>query len=140
MSQDNEAIFRQWTEQVWCRGNEVLIEELLDPGAVAHFPHIVRDKPIVGVDEYKQFVRYVRRMFRDIGVVVEQIASDDDKVVSYCTFSGFPVDAEEPGLKRVSGLCQMIIRDGRIVQTWSNVDLFGDVTDPETDDVLQHQT
>lgn len=130
MSQLNEAIFRRWAVEVWQEGNEAAIDELYDEHGVAIYPHGLENKPLYGIDEYKQFVRFVRRMFYSIELRIEQIASDDEKVVSYCTFIGRPKpSADEFFAGRsevsVSGLCQIVVQNGKIAQAWSNVDLFG---------------
>lgn len=130
MSEENEAIFRRWVEEVWVKGKEKTIDELFDDYAAADYTYNLINRPIQGRENYKKFVRFIRGLYTDIHIKIEQIASDENKVIAYCTlqanrrFIGTN-NSEQPQLVNVSGLCQVIIENGKIVRTWSNIDLFG---------------
>jgi hypothetical protein len=128
MSEQNETIFRRLIQEVWNEGREETIDELFDRNAVAMYPIGLEEKPLYGIDEYRQFVRFVRRNCRTVNVSIEQIAADEEKVVSFCRMRaeliGHGSGTEgRANLVETAGLCQIIIRDGKIVSTWSNFDL-----------------
>lgn len=128
MRERNETIFRRWIQEVWNEGREETIAELYDKNAVAIYPVGLENKPLYGIDEYRQFVRFVHRHCREIKIEIEQIAADEEKVVSYCRLRAVAVGIgegteESPLLIETAGLCQLLIKDGKIVSTWSNFDL-----------------
>lgn len=128
MRERNETIFRRWIQDVWHEGREDTINELFDRNAVAVYPVGLENKPLYGIEEYRQFVRFVHRHCREISITIEQIAADDEKVVSYCRLRAEVVGLgggteSNPLLIETAGLCQIIIKGGMIVSTWSNFDL-----------------
>jgi len=136
MSEENEEIFGQWIERVWNQGDERIIDELLDENVVADYPYNIEENPVYGRDGYKRFVRFVRGLFSGIRINIEQIASDENnKVIAFCTFAANRRAVGATSLPtytsvKTSGLCQMIFENGKIIQVWCNIDLFGTI-EPE---------
>lgn len=125
----NETIFYRWIEEVWNNGSEETIDDLFAEEGVADYPYHLEKNPIYGKEEYKGFIRFVRALFSNIQVTIEQIASDDNKVIAFCTFHATRRSVETNGLSvhspvRASGLCQVIIENEKIIRAWSNIDLF----------------
>lgn len=131
MSEANEALFRRWVDEVWNKGRERTIDELLVENVVVNYQFHSEENPIEGRENYKKFVRFFRGFFTDILVNIEQIAADENKVVAYCSFRVKPQKSDERQSAsepvKSSGLCQVIIEHSKIVQIWSNIDLFGQV-------------
>lgn len=130
MSQENEEVYRRWVDEVWIKGEKAIIDELFDENGVADYTYNLTNEPIQGRENYKKFVEYVRGLFTDIQVIIEQVASDEQKVIAYCTFKAnrraiSEDEAAKPEPVEVSGLCQIIIENGKIISTWSNIDLLG---------------
>jgi len=130
MIEDNEAFFRRWVDEVWIKGNEEIIDQYLSESAVADFAYNLTDEPILGREKFKKFVRFIRRVYSDIQVNVEQIATDGNKIIAYITFEANQIFISEeilsvPKPVKVSGLSQIIIQDGKITNLWNNLDLFG---------------
>lgn len=130
MKKKNETILCRWVEDVWNKGCEKTIDELFDDDAVADYPYNSDKTPIYGKEDYKNFVRFIRSLFTDIRVTIEQIASDDQKVIALCTFvaNHRKIADENPSVNnqiKVSGLSQIIIENDKITRAWCNIDLFG---------------
>ncbi|MBS1794084.1 MAG: nuclear transport factor 2 family protein [Acidobacteria bacterium] len=126
----NEAIFYRWIEEVWNQGKEETVDELLADQAIVDYPYHIEKKLIHGRDEYKNFLRVIRGLFFNINIKIEQIVADDRKVIAFCSVTADRRRVEKNGgpvniPAKTSGLCQMIIEDGKIMQAWCNIDIFG---------------
>lgn len=131
MGEENEAIYHRWIEEVWNKGNDDAIEELFDENGVAEYQYLGKDNPIRGIDGYKKFVRWKRRLFTDIHITIEQIATNGNKVIAVCVLtanyrSDDLKDLEKPKTIQVSGLCQATFENGKIIRIWNNINLFED--------------
>ncbi|MEP6903930.1 MAG: ester cyclase [Actinomycetota bacterium] len=129
MSKENESVFRRWVEEVWNNGKEATIEELFDADGIAEYQYFVGNKPLRGRNRFKGFVRLMRKMFTDLDVTIEQIAADEKKVLAVCQVTAKRRSKEIDGLTTyksitVSGLCQMIFENGRIIREWNNINLL----------------
>lgn len=130
MIEDNEAFFRRWVEEVWIKGNEEIIDQYLSESAIADFAYNLTDEPMQGREQFKKFVRFIRRVYNDIRITIDQIAADENKIIAYLTFEANQIVISDevvsvPKPVKVSGLSQMIIKDGKITHLWNNIDLFG---------------
>ncbi len=130
MQEQHESVFRRWVEEVWGKGKENTIEELFDENGIVEYPNLKSISPIEGKRHYKKFVRCIRAMFDDIRITVEQIAVNDNKVFAVCQFSALRKMQESDGRIihkpiNTSGLCQVVIEDGKIVWMWNNINIFG---------------
>lgn len=130
MREKNEAIFRRWIEEVWNQGKEKTIDELFAENATANYQYRPGKEPIQGNEEYKKFIRFVRKFFVEILVTVEQVVTEKNKVVAFLEVSARrrsfgTEDFPAPYRIKVSGLCQVIIESDQIIHSWSNIDLLG---------------
>lgn len=101
-----------------------IIEEVVSPDIVTHgFPGANPSNR----DEYKQFFSVLDATFRDMGLTVEALVAEDDKVAVRFTVSGVHV-GEYLGIKptgRAVSFTGMVIyrlKDGRIAETWLHPD------------------
>ena len=124
----NEALFRRWIDDIWNKGSEQTIDELVSENVVVNYQFHIDKKPIIGREGYKEFVRFFRGIFAEIRVTIEDVVADENKVVALCNLkltrreeNDSPPPSEP--LTR-SGLCQVIIENDKIIQIWSNIDLF----------------
>lgn len=113
---------RRWVDEVWNRGNDEVVDELLADDGVAVYPYLSRDENrLTGRTQYREFIRYVKSQFREVNVEVSDITADDDKVVAVCTFTAVPrAEGEDP--LALQSLCLYKIVDGRIAEIWNNVE------------------
>lgn len=126
MKEENESLFRQWVQAVWNEGNVDFIDDYYDEDGVAVYQYSKGNEPIQGRRRFKSFVRLIRRHFVDIDVTIDQLAADEKKIVAVCTFKGAcPPTPEQPEERifKVSGLCQLLLENGKIVHLWNNIDL-----------------
>jgi len=129
MQEQKEFVFRRWVEEVWGKGSEKTIEELFDENGIAEYPTLKGASPIQGVNQFKKLVRWIRGLFNEIDITIEQIAVNENKVLAVCNFSANRIihkngKTTETPIK-VTSLCQAVIEDGKIVWMWNNINLFG---------------
>jgi steroid delta-isomerase-like uncharacterized protein len=129
MGDDKRAFVRRWFEEIWNQGRYELVDELLHPNALAHG---LREggQPVRGPEELKMFQRAFRAGFPDIHIDIDDLVVEDEKVAARFTarathrgdFFGVAATGREIN---VSGMCLVVIRDGRMVEAWNQYDLLG---------------
>jgi len=127
MSKQNQEIFSQIWEEVWNKGNIGAADKLIASNYSHHDP---AQKFEPGLAGFKKRVSEVRAAFPDIHFTVDEMISEDDKVVSRWTahathkadFLGVPATG-----KRIvtTGIAISRYADGKTVETWSNWDALG---------------
>ena len=127
-TEENKAIARRVTEEIWEKGNLAAIDELIAPNFVFRDPNF----EVHGRDGYKQMVSATRAAFPDIRATIDDQIAEGDKVVTrftqHCTHKGELVWwGIAPTGKQVSitGSETVRIEDGKIVERWVNLDLLG---------------
>jgi predicted ester cyclase len=83
-TEDNKALVRHFTEEIWNRGHVALLDELVDSHFVSHDPHV----PVQGPEQFKQFVLMYRSAFSDASFSIEEQIAEGDQVVTRYTERG----------------------------------------------------
>lgn len=129
MPQDNKALTRRWFEEVWNKAREAAIDEMLAPDVIAH--GLAEDgRDGTGPDDFRKFYRQFRSGIPDIRITVDQVIEEGDTTACRFTANGTH-SGDGMGIKatnrpiRVSGICMMRWRDGRIVEGWNEFDAAG---------------
>lgn len=124
MTEQNKSLIRRFYEEL-VNGRKI---ELADEMIVADFhDHAARG---TGLENFKTLYAVMLRIFPDIQAKIEDLISDDDKVVARVEFTatqagsfhGFP-----PANRRVkfSGMDIFRFEDGKIVERWVQRDFLG---------------
>ena len=130
MSEENKAILRRVTDEVFTRGNLDVVDELLAPDYVLHDPGVPGGE-LRGTESFKQqWVSMFRSAFPDLQLSVEDQVAEGDKVVTRYTgrgthqgeLMGIPPTNNEAV---VSGIIISRVSDGRIEEEWNNFDALG---------------
>src|SRR4051812_32534555 len=87
MSEANKHLVRRWFEEVWNKGQESTIDELLAPNGVGHGLG-EGEAELHGPAELKQFVRNMRGSFPDVHISVEDLIAEGDRVMARVLVSG----------------------------------------------------
>ena len=124
----NKEIQRRMNDEVWGEGNLDLIGEYVAEDYVEH--NTASPQAIHGPDGYRENVEMTRTAFPDMGVINEDLVAEDDRVAYRYTITGThqgPVMGIEPTGEEVeiSGMGIARIEDGKLVESWSNVDVMG---------------
>jgi len=116
-------IARRYYEEVWDQGDMKAAEELVAP-------QIVLNGWAPGLDGLKDVIVSTRESFPDLKYTIEDVIKENDKVVVRFVFQGThqgPYRNIEPTGIEISypGIGIWRIEDGKLVEHWSNVDLYG---------------
>lgn len=129
MSEDNKAFIRRWFEEVWNKGREEAIDEMLAEEVVVNGLADESGEPLRGAAGFKSFFRRFREAFPEIEVVVEDVISESDNVAARCTVRGRHrgdtlgfAATEQP--VEFTGMTIARIRDDKIVEAWNNFDFM----------------
>ena len=121
--EENKRLVRRWYDEVLNGADLAVADEIVAPGFV------INGDPI-GREGIKQAAAWVRSIFPDLRVTVEDTIAESDRVVTRFTarathsaaFLGIPATGRAVTL---TGIHVDRVADGRIAERWESVDLFG---------------
>jgi steroid delta-isomerase-like uncharacterized protein len=125
MSAENKALIRRWFEEVWNKGREAAIDELLAPRAIVHGLG-----PDLRPDAFKSFHRAYRNAFPDMKLQIEAIVTEGDTVAARWagtgTHRGDGLGFQATGKQvRFTGMVFVEVENGKLVEGWNNFDQLG---------------
>jgi steroid delta-isomerase-like uncharacterized protein len=118
---ENKTIARRFNEDVWGRGDEAALEELLVPDFVDH-DALPGQSP--GREGHRQILAAFRSAFPDLSVATEDLVAEGEKVVTRWTARGTH-QGELMGITptgkevTIKGIDVLRIAEGRIVERWA---------------------
>ena len=127
MDTNNKQISRRIFEEVWNNKKVDVVDELMAENYVHHDPQSTIPG---GVNGYKEFVHYYLHAFPDLRFTLEDEISEGDTVVTRWTVTGTH-QGDLNGLAStgkgisVTGMTMARVRNGRVVESWSNWDTLG---------------
>ena len=124
----NKAIARRWSEELWSRGNLAVADEIIAPDYERHDPG--DPFPASGPQDVKRIVTMLRSMLPDFHIQVELIIAEGDFVVSRYTatatdtvgYMGMPATGKSI---RTPAIQIFRFKDGKIVESWAARDDLG---------------
>ena len=124
----NKAIARRWSEELWSRGNLAVADEIIAPGYERHDPG--DPFPARGPADVKRIVQMLRSMLPDFHVEVESVIAEGDFVVSRYTatatdtvgYMGMPATGKAI---RTQAIQIFRFSNGKIVESWAARDDLG---------------
>ena len=126
-TEENKAIVRRDTEEVWHKGNLSIIPEIIDPNYVYHAPSGMEFK---GPEGFRQMVTIFRTAFPDMRFTIEDMVAEGDMVAVRITDRGTH-KGEFMGIaptgKKVTMTEAMFIRfeGDKEVEAWGCADMLG---------------
>jgi steroid delta-isomerase-like uncharacterized protein len=126
MSAENIELVHRWFAEVWTKGRESAIDEMLASDAVIHG----LGEPGVearGPSAFKPFFAKLQAAFGDMQFTVEQTIAEGDWVASRwtarMTHRGDQLGVPATGRRvEVTGMSMGCFRDGKMVEGWNNWD------------------
>ncbi len=82
--EENKAMVRRIIEEAVNKGNLAVIDEIMAPNYVYHFPGM----EIKGPDGFRQFVTMMRTAFPDLNVTIDEIIGEGNFVASRLILRG----------------------------------------------------
>jgi steroid delta-isomerase-like uncharacterized protein len=125
-AENKERVWRA-IDEVWNKGNLAAIDAFFAGDAIEHD---VASTPSLGADDPKEVVAAYRRAFPDVQVAIEDQIAEGDQVLTRWTaratqlgaFLGLPPSGRSVV---VTGMWLHRLQNGKVVESWENVDLLG---------------
>lgn len=124
----NKAIARRWSEELWSQGRLEVAEEIVAPTYIRHDPG--DPFPARGPADVKRLVSQLRGMLPDLRIEMEETMAEGALVVSRYTavatdtvgFLGRPPTGK---IIRAVAMQMFRVEDGQIVESWAIRDDLG---------------
>jgi steroid delta-isomerase-like uncharacterized protein len=124
----NKAIARRWSEELWSRGNLAVADEIIAPDYERHDPG--DPFPAKGPADVRRIVQMLRSMLPDFHIEVDAIIAEGDFVVSRYTatatdtagYMGMPATGRAI---RTQAIQIFRFSNGKIVESWAARDDLG---------------
>jgi steroid delta-isomerase-like uncharacterized protein len=122
--EENKAIAHAFFQKAWGEGDLSLAEQTFDPDVMDHF------EKRKGLDGVKEVIVNFRTAFPDLKFTLEDEIAEGDKVVHRWSMEGThkaPLMGIPATDKHAvwTGTTTVRFVDGKIVERWANVDVFG---------------
>jgi steroid delta-isomerase-like uncharacterized protein len=126
MATENVELVHRWFAEVWTKGRESAIDEMLAPDAVIHGlgePGVDARGPAA----FKPFFAKLQAAFGDMQFTVEQTIADGEWVASRwtarMTHRGDQLGVRATGRRvEVTGMSMGRFREGKMIEGWNNWD------------------
>jgi steroid delta-isomerase-like uncharacterized protein len=118
----------RWFEEVWNKGREDAIDEMMSPYTESHGLAHPDGKEVDGMTAFRSFHKAFRSAFPDVHISVEDTVADGDKTAARClvtgTHTGEAFAGKLPTGKSVKfyGMTMFRVKEGKIVESWNNFD------------------
>ena len=124
----NKAIARRWSEELWSRGNLAVADEIIAPDYERHDPG--DPFPARGPADVKRIVQMLRSMLPDFHIEVDAMIAEGDFVVSRYTATaidtvGYMGMAPTGKAIRTQAIQIFRFSNGKIVESWAARDDLG---------------
>ena len=126
-AEENKALVRRFTEEIWNRGNLDAIEEFVAENYDRHDP---ANPEVAGREGFIELVAAVRGALPDLRLTIDDMLAEGDKVVTRYTMSGTH-QGEFQGIPptgrqvTMTGISILRINNGQAVEAWNNADQLG---------------
>ena len=123
------TILNRWFEEVWNRGNEATIDELLRPDTTIHGLKGLDGKDVEGPEAFKAFYHGFRATLSDIHVEVEATVTEGPLTVARCMVTArhtgdVPGKPAKGNPLKFSGMAMVRVQDGKFAEVWNNFDFM----------------
>ena len=114
----NSTLTYRWMQEVWNKGREDAIDEMMDANAVIHGIDDIKEP---GTEAFKQFFRNFRNQFPQIHVEVEDVVAEGNHETSRCVVNATNASGQHV---QFSGMTFVSIDNGKITEGWNNFDFM----------------
>ena len=123
------VLIYRWFEEVWNKGREDAIDEMMDVDCVVYGLHDGQGDPLQGAAGFKPFFKRFHDSFPDIRISVEDVLVKGDKVAARCHVRGthtgdaLGVTATQKPIE-FTGMCIVRFENGKVIEAWNSFDLM----------------
>ena len=116
-------MIRRWFENLWNRGIEETIDEMMAPNIIVHG---LGDAPVVGPEQFRTFYQTFRSAFPRVHVEIGNVWECGDTVVMQARVEVQRSTAEAPVAFSGAGITR--VENGLFVESWNHFDFLGLLT------------
>jgi steroid delta-isomerase-like uncharacterized protein len=118
-AEEIKEVYRRYTEEIWNKGRDDVIEEVVSPDLAIYYPAF--PEPIRGIEGLKQFRATFQNAFPDLQFTLDDLVAEDDRVGVRWTGTGThqgELMGIPPTGKRVTiqGMSWGRVQDGKLVE------------------------
>jgi steroid delta-isomerase-like uncharacterized protein len=126
-TEENKAKVRRMIEEVWNKGDLAVVDELVAPNYVYHFPG---REEIKGPEGLKQFATIIRTAFPDFHITIDDMVAEGDEVACRYTYQGthkgeFLGIAPTGKQFKATGIMISHASGDKEVEVWESIDRIG---------------
>jgi predicted ester cyclase len=110
------TLLHRWFEEVWNKGSEAAIDELL---ALDGMVHGLPGGPMQGPDAFKQYYRALYPEFSDLTITLQNVEVNGDEISADCSVVGTHRTGKSVNF---TGNCRIRVANDRIVEGWNDFD------------------
>jgi predicted ester cyclase len=133
---DIRALTRVWFEEVWNKGREEVIDQMMAPQTPAR-GLAQGGRELVGPAAFKEFYRPMKAAFPDIRTVIDDVVVEGDQSVcrltAHATHTGEGLGVPPTGRKiSFTAIVWLRWKDGQVIDGWNEFDsahLMGQITE-----------
>jgi steroid delta-isomerase-like uncharacterized protein len=129
-AEENKAMHRRLMDEAFSQGIMDVVDELIAPDYVHHFPDDPEGGGVRGPEGMKELFGSFRSAFPDLEGIIEEQVAEEDKVVMRYTVRGTH-EGELQGIPptgrrvRVVGMVMSRSAGGKMVESWELYDNLG---------------
>src|ERR1035438_8832476 len=116
-------VLEKWFEEVWNKGNEAAMDELMAADVVIHDLMGGDGEKVIQLPEFKRMFRSLLADLSDVQVTVEHKLTQGDMVAARCVITA--IDRGDGSGRipiRFTGMIMVHVREGKIVESWNYFD------------------
>jgi steroid delta-isomerase-like uncharacterized protein len=126
-TEENKAKVQRMIEEVFNKGDLSVVDELVAPNYVYHFPG---REEIKGPEGLKQFATMIRTAFPDFHITIDDMVAEGDKVACRYTYQGthkgeFLGIAPTGKQFTATGIMISHVRGDKEAEVWESIDRIG---------------
>jgi predicted ester cyclase len=118
MANKQSTLTYRWMEEVWNKGREEAIDEMLGARAVVHGIEEIKGE---GPGAFKQFFHSFRNQFPQVHVEVDDVVTEGDFETARCSVRAVTAAGQAVSF---GGMTFTRITDGKITEAWNNFDFL----------------
>jgi predicted ester cyclase len=116
----NENLLERWFEEVWNKGREDAIDEMMETDCRGHGLVDETGKEVSNKADFKRYWKSLRGQFPDVRVEVHDALTDGDRIAVRCLVKGTHAASGKP--IEFAGISIAHCRDDKLVEAWNHYD------------------
>jgi predicted ester cyclase len=112
-------LISQWYEEVWNKGNESFIDEMMHKDIIVHGLDPVGTTK--GIENFKSFYKNFRSSFPHVHVDAKTLVNDEEFATAWCHVSAKNVNGNTVSF---NGLSVARYKEGKLIEGWNSFDFL----------------